>query len=58
MRRIGLSPKTVESRLSEIYDRFGITNGRIELSMRAAEEGWLDLEQPSPAGVAIPEGGA
>jgi DNA-binding NarL/FixJ family response regulator len=47
--RIGLSPKTVESHLSEIYDRFGITNGRIELSMRAAEEGWLDFEPPSAA---------
>jgi DNA-binding NarL/FixJ family response regulator len=45
--RIGLSPKTVESHLSEIYDRFGITNGRIELSMRAAEEGWLDFEPPT-----------
>ena len=26
--RLGMSPKTVESRLTEIYDRFGITGGR------------------------------
>jgi DNA-binding NarL/FixJ family response regulator len=44
--RLEMSPKTVESRLSEIYDRFGITGGRIELSFRAAEEGWLDIEPP------------
>jgi DNA-binding NarL/FixJ family response regulator len=44
--RLGMSAKTVESRLSDIYDRFGITNGRIELSLRAKEEGWLDIEPP------------
>jgi two-component system response regulator DesR len=45
--RIGTSPKTVESHLSAIYDRFGILGGRIELSFRAAEEGWLDIEAPA-----------
>jgi DNA-binding NarL/FixJ family response regulator len=45
--RIGTSPKTVESHLSAIYDRFGILGGRIELSFRAAEEGWLDIEPPA-----------
>jgi DNA-binding NarL/FixJ family response regulator len=45
--RLSMSPKTVESRLTEIYDRHGITNGRIELSLRAAEEGWLDIEPPA-----------
>lgn len=46
--RTGLSPKTVESRLTDIYDRFGITGGRVELSLRAADEGWLDIEPPRP----------
>jgi DNA-binding NarL/FixJ family response regulator len=45
--RIGTSPKTVESHLSAIYDRFGILGGRIELSFRAAHESWLDIETPS-----------
>ena len=45
--QLSMSPKTVESRLTEIYDRYGITNGRIELSLRAAEEGWLDIEPPA-----------
>jgi DNA-binding NarL/FixJ family response regulator len=45
--QLNMSPKTVESRLTEIYDRHGITNGRIELSLRAAEEGWLDIEPPT-----------
>ena len=44
--RLGTSPKTVESHLGAIYDRFGITGGRIELSFRAGEEGWLDIELP------------
>jgi DNA-binding NarL/FixJ family response regulator len=45
--RIGTSPKTVESHLGGIYERFGITGGRIELSFRAAEEGWLDIDPPA-----------
>lgn len=48
--QLAMSPKTVESRLSEIYDRFGITGGRVELSHRAAEEGWLDIEPPASIG--------
>jgi DNA-binding NarL/FixJ family response regulator len=44
--RLGTSPKTVESHLGAIYDRFGIMGGRIELSLRAGEEGWLDIEPP------------
>jgi len=47
--RLSMSPKTVESHLTEIYDRFGIAGGRIELSFRAAEEGWLDIEPPIAA---------
>jgi DNA-binding NarL/FixJ family response regulator len=45
--QLNMSPKTVESRLTDIYDRYGITNGRIELSLRAANEGWLDIEPPA-----------
>lgn len=42
--KIGASPKTVEGHLTAIFDRYGITGGRIELSFRAAQEGWLDIE--------------
>ena len=45
--RIGASPKTVEGHLTAIFERFGIKGGRIELSFRAAEEGWLDIEPPA-----------
>ena len=44
--RIGASPKTVESHLSEIYERFQIDGGRVELALRAEEEGWLDIDPP------------
>ena len=51
--RIGASPKTVEGHLTAIFERFGIKGGRIELSFRAAEEGWLDIEPPAePVGAA------
>jgi two-component system response regulator DesR len=53
--RLGTSPKTVESHLSAIYDRFGITGGRIDLSFRAAEEGWLDIEPPDASQARTPE---
>ena len=51
--RIGASPKTVEGHLTAIFERFGITGGRIELSFRAAEEGWLDIEPPGERDVAL-----
>ena len=47
--QLRMSPKTVESHLTEIYDRFGIMGGRVELSRRAADEGWLDIEPPATA---------
>ena len=50
--RIGASPKTIEGHLTAIFDRFGITGGRIELAIRAAEEGWLDIEPPGKASTA------
>ena len=56
--RLGMSPKTVESHLGGIYERFSIHGGRIELSFRAAEEGWLDIEPPPPATARpVPSGG-
>lgn len=45
--RLGASPKTVEGHLTAIFERFDIKGGRIELSFRAAEEGWLDIEPPA-----------
>lgn len=50
--QIGGSPKTVETHLGSIYERFGITGGRVELAIRAAEEGWLDIEPPETVGAA------
>jgi len=47
--RMGTSRKTVEAHLSDIYARYGILGGRVELSIRAAEEGWLDIESPPGA---------
>ncbi len=43
---LGITAKTVEGYLAGIFERFGIKGGRIELSFRAAEEGWLDIEPP------------
>jgi DNA-binding NarL/FixJ family response regulator len=44
--RIGLHRKTVEAHLSGIFEKCGIHGGRIELSIRAAEEGWLEIQPP------------
>jgi DNA-binding NarL/FixJ family response regulator len=55
---IGASPKTVEGHLTAIFERFDIKGGRIELSFRAAEEGWLDIEPPEPVTTAGPVGAA
>lgn len=48
--RIGLHRKTVEAHLSEIYQKYVIRGGRIELSIRAAAEGWLDIQPPAGPG--------
>jgi DNA-binding NarL/FixJ family response regulator len=37
-----ISPKTVESHLRRIFERFGIAS-RTELATRALREGWMDL---------------
>jgi DNA-binding NarL/FixJ family response regulator len=42
-RELGLSPKTVESALTLLFDRHGIGD-RIELAVRASTEGWLDAQ--------------
>jgi len=44
--RVGLHRKTVEAHLSDIFEKYGILGGRIELSIRAAEEGWLEIQPP------------
>jgi DNA-binding NarL/FixJ family response regulator len=45
--KIGLHRKTVEAHLSGIFEKYEIHGGRIELSIRAAEEGWLDIQPPT-----------
>lgn len=39
---LGIATKTVESHLTKLYTRFGVTS-RIELVRKAIEEGWLDV---------------
>ena len=43
---LGIGSKTVETHLSRIFERFGISS-RAELAARAVREGWLDVP---PAG--------
>jgi DNA-binding NarL/FixJ family response regulator len=55
--RLGLHRKTVEAHLSDVFHKYEIHGGRVELSIRAAEEGWLEIQPPSEAnrgGVARP----
>jgi DNA-binding NarL/FixJ family response regulator len=42
---LGIRRKTVESYLSRLYERFGVS-GRTELAVLAEREGWLDLSLP------------
>jgi len=44
--RVGTSKKAVEAHLSGIFTRYQISGGRIELSLRAAAEGWLEINAP------------
>ena len=39
---LGIGSKTVETHLSRIYERFGVSS-RAELAARAVREGWLDV---------------
>ena len=43
---LGIGSKTVETHLSRIFERFGVSS-RAELAARAVREGWLDVP---PAG--------
>jgi DNA-binding NarL/FixJ family response regulator len=52
--RLGLHRKTVEAHLSDVFHKYEIRGGRVELSIRAAEEGWLEIQPPS----GTPRGGA
>ena len=45
--RIGTSRKTVETQLSGIFAKHGVLGGRTELSLRAAAEGWLEIQAPA-----------
>jgi DNA-binding NarL/FixJ family response regulator len=47
--RLGLHRKTVEAHLSEVFHKYEIHGGRVELSIRAAEEGWLEIQPPQDA---------
>jgi DNA-binding NarL/FixJ family response regulator len=44
--RLGLHRKTVEAHLSDVFHKYEIRGGRVELSIRAAEEGWLEIQPP------------
>lgn len=46
--RLGLHRKTVEAYISDVFQKYEIHGGRIELTMRAAEEGWLEIQPPTP----------
>ncbi|HJP88996.1 MAG TPA: response regulator transcription factor [Candidatus Limnocylindrales bacterium] len=43
---LGTSKKAVEQHLSELFAREEIQGGRVELALRAAEEGWLEINAP------------
>lgn len=45
--RVGTSKKAVEAHLSGIFSRYRIRGGRVELSLRAAAEGWLEIKSPA-----------
>jgi len=45
--RLGLHRKTIEAHLSDVFHKYEIRGGRVELSIRAAEEGWLEIQPPA-----------
>lgn len=47
--RLGLHRKTVEAHLTDVFHKYEIRGGRVELSIRAAEEGWLEIQPPADA---------
>ena len=42
----GVSKKTVEAYLTRLFERHRVTS-RVELAVKASEEGWLDLPRPT-----------
>jgi DNA-binding NarL/FixJ family response regulator len=50
--RLGMSAKAVEGHLTALYGRYDIRGGRVELAVRAADEGWLDVQPPARRGAA------
>lgn len=44
--RLQLHRKTVEAYISDVFQKYEIHGGRIEMTMRAAEEGWLEIQPP------------
>jgi DNA-binding NarL/FixJ family response regulator len=46
--RLGLHRQTGEAHLSDVFHKYEIRGGRVELSIRAAEEGWLEIQPPEP----------
>ena len=46
-RDLGLRPKTVESHLRTLFDRYGLVS-RTELAMHAVNEGWIRRQGRSP----------
>lgn len=47
---VGTRRKTVETQLSRLYERVGVTS-RLELAIRAEREGWLDVVPAGARGV-------
>lgn len=52
-RELGMAAKTVESHLSKLFERTGVTS-RVELVLRAEREGWL-VSEPARAADETPE---
>ena len=46
-RELNMAAKTVESHLSKLFERTGVTS-RVELALRAEREGWLGTEASAP----------
>jgi DNA-binding NarL/FixJ family response regulator len=40
--RLGIGPKTVETHLARLFERFDVAS-RTELATRAIREGWLEV---------------
>lgn len=55
-RGLGITSKTVESHLSRMFERYGVS-GRTELAVRALVEHWVTTEDCSPARSTRPAAG-